>query len=312
MKNLNYFVDRGLRNQEEVFNYLIETLKNSIFTWDYFVDFNKVNKNIKNIELELESLNSLLGLNELDIDDAFKKLVVLNPRVRKALPILIASRISKISTTPIIKDISSMVAENKKDLFNSKIPATEEIIDDLLLFFNKSGLRQFFVDNEVTNLVDFCKGIEVGMDTNARKNRTGTSMENILEDFLKDFCKAYNFQYIVQATKNKIRNEWDINLEVDKIERRFDFALLSPDRQLAVIEVNYYSGGGSKLKATAGEYKSLQQFLSAQEIDFIWVTDGEGWKTAKTALFETFEANDYTINLEMISNGILREILVDK
>ncbi|WP_363322869.1 DpnII family type II restriction endonuclease [Aliarcobacter butzleri] len=75
------------------------------------------------------------------------------------------------------------------------------------------------------------------------------------------------------------------------------------------MEVNYYIGGGSKLKETTGEYKYLYDFLKAQYIHFIWITDGKGWLTSLNSLEETFVHNDYVINLEMLKNDILKEII---
>jgi type II restriction enzyme len=147
------------------------------------------------------------------------------------------------------------------------------------------------------------------VDTNARKNRTGTLMENIVGKYIKQFTQKYGGQYIEQATKKRISYEWGIELELDKINRRIDFAVLNRSRKLYLFETNYYSGGGSKLKATAGEYKDLEDLLKGQGQTFIWVTDGKGWLTAKTAINETFLHNDYIINLEMITDGILHEII---
>ena len=75
-----------------------------------------------------------------------------------------------------------------------------------------------------------------------------------------------------------------------------------------MIETNFYHSAGSKLKATAGEYRDLHNFLKNQNIDFIWITDGLGWKTAKNPLFETFKNNDYVFNLELLSQGVLNEV----
>jgi type II restriction enzyme len=310
LKLLSYYSKRNLSNNEEAFNYLLETLKDSIFTWDYFVDFEKGILNVKKIEKELNILNRLLGLGEDEIDTIFTNIITDFPNVRKVLSILIASRLDKIAETPIIDDIKTMVAVNKKHIFNPKTPLTEDIINDLKMFFSQSGLKAFFVNKEVSNLVDYCKGIEVGMDTNARKNRTGTSMENLIENYVSQFCKEHGLKYMDQATQKKLKEIWNIDINVDKIARRFDFAILDKENNLTLIEVNYYSGGGSKLKATAGEYKQVQTFLSEQNIKFIWATDGKGWLTAKTALQETFILNDFTINLEMISEGILEEIIL--
>lgn len=80
-----------------------------------------------------------------------------------------------------------------------------------------------------------------------------------------------------------------------------------------MIETNYYSGGGSKLKATAGEYKAVYDFIKSSNNgnEFIWITDGKGWETTKNALQETFNHIDYILNLEMIGRGMLEKIISD-
>jgi len=119
--------------------------------------------------------------------------------------------------------------------------------------------------------------------------------------------------YLEQATQKRIKEYFNYNIEIDKNSRRFDFALFNNNNNnnLYLIEVNFYSGGGSKLKATAGEYKDLEILLKNQDITFIWITDGKGWKTALNSLQETFEQNDYVINLNMLKNNILNDICID-
>lgn len=309
MKKLSFYKSQGLNNDSEIFDYFMSSLRDSIFTWDYFVDFNKTISNTQKIKEELDILNSLLGVGIDDIDEQFIEMLIKHKKVRKALPILTAIRQDKLKSTHIIDNYETLDSTNKALLFNAKIPINESISTDLIDFFNMSGLKDLFINKRVNNLYDYCLGIEVGMDTNARKNRTGTNMENLVESKIHKFCEANNFKYLVQATKNKIMDKWSYEIEVDKIKRRFDFAILNSKNELTLIEVNYYSGGGSKLKATAGEYKELHTFLKNQNINFIWITDGLGWQTAKTALNETFTHNDYVINLDMIANGILDEII---
>jgi type II restriction enzyme len=309
LKQLNFYKDRGLLSPEEIFDYFLATLRESIFTWDYFVDFNKVHKNIKKYNKELSALNDLLGNTEEAITDNFISIAKTNPSIRNVLPLLIAVRKAKLKEMPIICDMRTLSAYNQVDLFNSKIPINDNMEYALRLFFIQTGLKDFFLKSEVKNLIDYCKGVEAGMDTNARKNRTGTLMENIVGKYIKQFTQKYGGQYIEQATKKRISYEWGIELELDKINRRIDFAVLNRSRKLYLFETNYYSGGGSKLKATAGEYKDLEDLLKGQGQTFIWVTDGKGWLTAKTAINETFLHNDYIINLEMITDGILHEII---
>jgi len=288
------------------FSDLKNTLQESIFTWSYFVDFKKVKLNVKKVEKELNILNYLIGKE--NIEKEFIDLVTEYPQTRKALPLLIAVRKDKLGSTPIITDIDELIPEHKQYIFYDDL--NEKIIKELLIFFSDSGLKDVLQNKYIKNLVDYCFGVEVGFDTNARKNRTGTLMENIVAKFLDEFCSDNtNFQFIEQATQKRIKEYFDYEIEIDKNSRRFDFALYDTNRdKLYLIEVNYYSGGGSKLKATAGEYKGLNDFVKAQNIDFIWITDGQGWMTALNPLEETFNHNDYVINLNMIKNGILEEI----
>lgn len=288
------------------FETLKTTLQDSIFTWDYFTDFGKVKTNVKKIEKELNLLNYLIGKE--NIEEEFLSLVEEYPKVRKILPILIAIRDDKLSSTPIITDTQSLIPQNKRYVFNDEID--ENIKKELLIFFKETGLKDFFENKAVKNLVDYCVGVEVGFDTNARKNRTGTLMENIVGQYLQNYCsKNTNFSFIEQATQKRIKEFFNYEIEIDKNSRRFDFALYDKVlNKLYLIEVNYYSGGGSKLKATAGEYQYLNDFLKAQNLTFIWITDGTGWNTALRPLEETFNHNDYVINLEMLKNGILEEI----
>jgi type II restriction enzyme len=288
------------------FQVLKETLQDSIFTWDYFTDFKKVKQNVKKVEVELNILNYLIGKE--NIENEFIQLINEYPNIRKALPLLIAIRKEKLADTPIITDIETLIPENKKYIFYDEL--SPQIKDELLLFFNGSGLKEIFENKYIKNLVDYCMGVEVGFDTNARKNRTGMLMENIVAEFLDEFCtQNTNFSFIEQATQRRIKENFNYDIEIDKNSRRFDFALYNKENnRLYLIEVNYYSGGGSKLKATAGEYQYLNNFVKSQGIEFIWITDGKGWLTALNPLEETFNYNDYVINLNMIKNGILKEI----
>lgn len=292
--------------QNKNFNNLKNTFQDSIFTWNYFTNFKKVKINVEKVKVELNILNSLIG--EENLEDAFINLIAEYPNIRKALPLLIAVRKDKLKDTSIITNIDTLVAENKLYIFYDKID--ENIKKELLIFFLASGLKDIFENKYIKNLVDYCFGVEVGFDTNARKNRIGTLMENIVANYLNEFCKEKtNFLYIEQATQKRIYASFGYKIEIDKNSRRFDFALYNNlSNKLYLIEVNYYSGGGSKLKATAGEYQYLNDFVKSQGLEFIWITDGKGWLTALNPLEETFNHNDYVVNLEMVKNGVLDEI----
>ncbi|MBT4849612.1 restriction endonuclease, partial [Candidatus Parcubacteria bacterium] len=271
---------------EKKFKNLIDTLQDSIFTWSYFSDFKKVKNNTLKIERELNLLNSLVGKENLE--DEFIDLIKEYPKVREVLPILIAIREKKIKEMQIISDIESWKPELKDYLFYDDL--NEKSSKELLIFFKQSGLKNIFMNKNIKSIVDYVFGVEVGMDTNARKNRTGSLMEDIVEKFIYNFCTQHNdFEYLDQATKKKIEDKWGYKIKIDKSDRQFDFVIFNKrKRKLFIIEVNYYSSGGSKLKAVAGEFQELHSFLKNQNLSFYWITDGQGWLTAKKPLEETF------------------------
>lgn len=295
------------------FNKLKNSLQESIFTWDYFTDFEKVKINVKKLEIELNILNVLIGKENLE--EEFIKLVKEYPKIRKALPLLIAVRRSKLKETSVRINKEELFAENKSYIFYGEI--NEKVIKELLLFFTQSGLKDIFENRYIKNLVDYCFGVEVGFDTNARKNRTGKIMEELCEKFMLDFIEENSdFKLLREATKVHILNEFnirvntqDINNEKKKNDRRFDFVLFNKKtKKLYIFEVNYYSSTGSKPNSIAREYSELFDLLKKQDIEFIWITDGKGWLKMTNALEQTVNHNDYVINLNMLKNGILEEI----
>ncbi len=282
------------------FSKLIETLKNSIKTWDYFVNWDKVSVNKSELEIILNKLNYLLGKE--DLKSEFKKLYTSNPDIIKAFPSLLAIR---------DKELEVFSLENRSsEFFNFDSSQKEDDgFEKYYDFLEKTGLLNLFKKGQIKNLIDYVTGVEVGLDSNGRKNRGGTLMERITEKHISDFCEEKGFEYKNQATAKWIKIEWGVDVQVNKTERSFDFAIFNPqNKKIKLVEVNFYNGGGSKLKAVCGEFKSLYRELEGQGIDFIWITDGLGWHTTKKPLEETYNHNDYVFNLNMIENGILNEL----
>ena len=107
------------------FKKLIDALQDSIFTWEYFSDFEKVKRNIGKIENELNLLNGLIGKE--NIEEKFLNLVREFPKVRKVLPILVAIRKNKISEMQIISDIKIWKPELKKYLFYEELTKSRKL-----------------------------------------------------------------------------------------------------------------------------------------------------------------------------------------
>ena len=138
-------------------------------------------------------------------------------------------------------------------------------------------------------------------------------MEGILERHVAKISQEQKLEWKSQATAQFIKDKWGIKVPVDKSERRFDVAVYSREKhKVWLIETNYYGGGGSKLKAVAGEFTELSQFVitSNDDVEFVWVTDGQGWKTAHLPLAEAFSHIMNVFNLKMLREGFLADLFL--
>jgi type II restriction enzyme len=294
----------GLGSAERAFDNFVETLRPSLKLWDYFVNWDKVFRNTREIEIHLNLWNFLLGKD--DFDKEFALLLEEHPQIVKALPSLVVRDGQGSSRFSVIQNIRDLTAPEMQ--FDFAKPAnTPELRADALLFVKESGLLRLFAKDGVKNLVDFVLGVEAGVDSNARKNRSGTSMESVVSEYLTAFTFGKNIEYISQATPTAIKSKWGFDIPVDKSSRRFDFAI-SDGRKLVLMEVNFYGGGGSKLKATAGEYIGLGELLDIPKVDFVWVTDGQGWLTTLLPMRAAYEKLDYVWNLDWLGQNYLSDL----
>lgn len=283
------------------FNKWLSTMRDSIATYEYYTDFNKVYKNTNSIKVELNILNSLIGSK--NIRDDFLVLYKKYPNILKVVPILLAKRESEIKVNE---------ADDEK-IFNFANPNYSA--NEYAEFMEKTGLFDLISNHIINNLVDYVMGVEVGMDTNARKNRTGDVMEDIIESYLIKVGFIKDITYFKEMYKSEIEKVFELDLSRisnnGKTEKRFDFVFIKGNHVYAC-ECNFYSGGGSKLNETARSYKTLA--LEAKEIPnftFVRFTDGTGWNLAKHNLEETFDVLDtiYNLNdLESESTCIHRDL----
>jgi len=290
----------NIESQDLLFEKITSSFKEKITQWDYFVNWNKVIINVQLFEKELHLLDYLVGKNDLK-----KEAFILfreYPETIRAIPTLLAIRGGSIDVLIEKKDFTY----SSIDFFQQEYSDAE--IMDVVDFIINSGLGALIENKQIKSFVDYATGVEVGLDSNGRKNRGGKLMENLVEEFVKDASESIGAEYMSQATSKRIKNEWNIDLIVDKSSRQIDFAI-NKNGKLYFIECNFYGGGGSKLKSTATEYIKMNEYWNAQGITFIWITDGAGWKSTLRPLREYFDRADYLLNLEMLKENILNKII---
>lgn len=299
----------GCRSADEVFEYLMRTLKESVRTFDYFVNWGRVLQNLRRYEVGLNTLNVLIGKD--DIEKALNDLLHEQPDLIRMLPVLIGLREKAVRPSlSVLTDYDSGVLRYKEYQFYFDGEPTSEQIDAAVEFARNTGILELLGDRRIKSLPDYALGVEVGLDSNARKGRGGRQMEQIAEFYVDDICQRRKLKYLRQATPAAIRKDFGVDITRGAASRSYDFAILAGGR-LTVLEVNCYGSGGSKLKATAGEYTQLHSELSTQGHGLIWITEGAGWRTAKGALRDAFDHLDCVLNLDMVAKGVLEQLLVE-
>jgi len=277
------------------FNKWINEFRVSISNFGYFVNFCKVYKNVENIKIELNALTSLIKSKSIEEDFRllFKKL----PSIASCIPILLA-----------IRDISFPVLKNK---ITYTFDFDKSDIDECVFFMNESGLFDLISNHLTSSIYDYTIGVEVGLDSNGRKNRGGVLMEALVEEHIKMAGFVENESYFKEMKLEDIQKRWSIDLNLLPVSKRFDFVVKTKDIVYG-IETNFYSGnkGGSKLNETARSYKLIaEKSINIEGFKFVWITDGTAWKHAKNDLKETFNILEDIYNLAELERRVLTQIV---
>lgn len=267
----------------EEFAIFMSQLKETNQSLDFFCDFNKINSNVENIRLSLCMLNSLIGSTNLrsSVETIWNR----DRTAFNVMDILIAVR-----------------SEGRKKVLNSLgesvvLDTMFESVEGVMEFLTNTGLAELFQTRKITNLVDYVFGVETGLDSNARKNRSG----HVMEDFVANIFAEHGIAYRTEVYSS----EWQtLNQALGDDEKRFDFVIETPQKKF-LIEVNFYSSGGSKLNEVARAYSEIAPRINAVKgFEFVWITDGIGWRSAKSKLQEAFNIIPNIYNLTDIYSFI--------
>ena len=273
------------RNFEE----WLATFRASINDYDYYTDFAKVYANAARLKVEIYILNSLVGSKNIERD--FENLLAKYPECLKAVPILLAVRAEEI----FCRDT------------NYRFDAPNQSVEQYKYFMRATGLFDLLANHIISNLYDYVTGVEVGLDSNGRKNRGGHQMENLVEKFLREAGVTYRKEMYLADVERTFKLDLSAISAAGTSTKRFDFVAKSGETVFG-FETNFYTSGGSKLNETARSYKMIAE--ESENIDgfkFVWITDGDGWKSARKNLKETFLILDTLYNLSNLEDGILRE-----
>ena len=247
------------------FNYWFSFFKESISNYFYYVDFAKVYRNVEEIKIELNILNTLIGSKNIEED--FENLINKYPETLKCIPVLLAVRTNEI------------YAVDDEGEFSYNFTKVNQTPEQYCIFMRKTGLFELMENHIIHSLVDYVTGVETGLDSNGRKNRGGHLMEDLVESFLIKAGFVRDLNYFKEMKTSEIEKKWGVNLSTlsnkGKTVKRFDF-VVKTEGMVYAIETNFYASSGSKLNETARSYKNIA--LEAKNIEnftFVWFTDGK-------------------------------------
>ena len=280
------------------FNEWLNKFKSSISNYGYYVDFEKIYRTAGKYKIELNILNSLIGSQ--NIEKEFERIILKYPETLEVIPLLLAVRSNEI----YVKDTTNEYLFK----FNKMVYS----IEDYIKFMKETGLFDLLQNHIINNLYDYLLGVEVGLDSNGRKNRGGHLMEDLVENYIIKAGYKKDESYFKEMYLSDIEKKWNLNLSAmsgnNTSTKRFDF-VIKTDNQVFVIETNFYASGGSKLNETARSYKMLaEESKKVNGVTFIWFTDGRGWFSARKNLEETFNELDTIYNIDDLDNGVLENL----
>ena len=275
------------------------TFTDSIANYKYYIDFETIYKNAEIYKIELNMMNSLIGSENIEQD--FENLVKKYPEVLKCVPTLLAVRQTEI-----------IVLDDEGNKFEYNFKNMNYNVEQYTVFMRETGLFELLEKHLINNLYDYVLGVECGLNSNARKNRGGHLMEDLVEKFIKRAGFEKDKTYFKEMYLQDIERRWKLDMSFisnkNQATKRFDF-VIKTDKCIYGIETNFYASGGSKLNETARSYKMIaEEAKRVVGFEFVWFTDGMGWISARNNLRETFDNMEHIYNIADIKNGIMKEI----
>jgi len=285
---------------DEICKALSDTLIQTNYTYDFFVNWTKVTKNRDAFKYEVALLKSLK--NSTNPVSDLRDLLTKYPEVVKVIPILLACRDGLIK---VLNSLETDLQYKTFDFSKSNYNATD--ISDITHFAKNTGLLEILCKMDSTT--DYLLGVEVGLDTNARKNRSGLFLETMVTETLSELSSRNpSLLFVEQKSFGYVEDKYSVRIPSTLRDRKFDYAVIN-DGKATNIEVNFYSGTGSKPSEIISSYINRGEVLSSAGWKFVWLTDGMGWRKMRNPLRVGVENMNFVINAYLLRKGLLESIL---
>ncbi len=296
---------------EDLVKYFQETLTVTNRDFKFLTDWKKIEKVIKKYRFEIALFDVLI--KSKNFDNELRQLLLKYPDVIKVLPLLLALSNKDSEELVLVEDFLNWNFAEFHFNFR-KFNGSKEQLDKAVRLFEKTGLKNFFLNLSSKSILDYAIGVQVGLDTNARKNRSGHIMEKLIEDRILSYKDSGEISFEVFTQKKfKFLKDKGISCPNELSARKADFLLIK-NKNWANIEVNFYNTSGSKPEEIVNAYTERQRYIKNSGGHFILITDGLGWRkkskdNVQNQVKVAFKELDYIMNLHFVKEGYLLKVL---
>jgi len=284
------FKELGFESFDEYLNYFFNTLLLSNKTYDYFVDWTKVKESVNKYLNELSLLNSLIKVPLKDREKRLQNLILQYPQIINVIPLLIAERLKNGKIDIFDFNIEEIVTFE----FNSS-HSNKNNVSKIINFCYKTGIFDLF--EEVKDIYDYLLGVEVGLDTNARKNRSGDIFERMCKQKIRKLIPEESYMIIENDMHFSLYSTFSKGLGKGKTH---DIVIYKNKSPILVIECNFYNVSGSKPISIAESYIEMNRVAQENGVNFLWITDGPAWYQMKEPLLRSMKKIYWILNFKML------------
>ena len=289
----------GFKSHQEIRDAFCGSLLATNRTYDFFVNWKKVQSNIEKFKIEIGILSTLTRSKSFEKE--LEAILLEYPKTAQVLPLLIAMRDARFDVLENLENASVYTFD-----FSQKL--TKNSAQKILDFVKQSGIASSLF-TQIKVLHDYLYGVEVGLDSNARKNRSGSFMENIIGQSLDEIRQSVkNVEIFPKGTFRNLATKHGLPIPHSLRDRTPDFSIRRGN-QLLSIEVNFYSGQGSKPQEIVDAYINRQRELKRSGWEFIWITDGNGWRKGQNQISKAIEQMDFVMNISFVKKGFLKHVI---
>ena len=284
---------------EEFVEEFQSTLVPSAIPTSEFIDWEQISDQLNNYGAQIETVISLEDVSEEKFVSGLTDALMQAEDTRKWINFyfeLLGERGNKYSALEGVWKFYDL----QREIDSGKREAAQELAEVL----QNIGL-QYIVDQG--NVRDHYRGMLVGMESHARKNRQGFCFENIVEGQIETIVRRLNEVGYAASMEEEYVTGYEDDTGQTKV---VDFAIFEDENLRMVVEANCYKTGGSKPSEIRRSYNYVAQRMREDERAFIWISDGQAWERAlSNVLRESYEDTLGIYNLYQTKNHLFEDVL---